>query len=97
MFNQISVKYLTRLRPELSHLNKRKFKHNFQGCVNPLCFCSLERESNSHFFLRCHNYFALRAGITNDLKIIEENTLKLPCLVQLLLSGDPKYNLIHNC
>ena len=35
----------------------------------------------------------------NDLKIIDETILRLfeNSLVQLLLFGDPKYNLIHNC
>ena len=36
------LKFLNRLRLGLSHLNKHKFKHNFQDCVNPLCSCSLE-------------------------------------------------------
>ena len=30
IFNPIGPKYPTRLRLELSHLNERKFKHNFQ-------------------------------------------------------------------
>ena len=97
IFNPISLKYLTRFHLELTHLNKRKFKHNFQDCINPLCSCSLEPESNFHFFLRCHNYFTLHAGLINDLNIIDENILKIPSFVQFLLSGDPKYNLIHNC
>ena len=42
IFNLIGLKYLTRLRLELSHLNEHKFKHNFQDCINPLCTCSLE-------------------------------------------------------
>ena len=54
--NPIGLKLLTRLRLGLSHLNEHKFKHNFQDCINPLCTCSLEIESLSHFFLHCH-YF----------------------------------------
>ena len=41
---------LTRLRLGLSHLNEHRFNHNFQNCINPLCTCSLEVESASHFF-----------------------------------------------
>ena len=35
----------------------------------------------------------------NDLKIIDENILRLSenSLVQLLLFGDPKYNHVDNC
>ena len=98
-FNLIGLKYLPCLLLELSHLSEHKFKHNFQDCINALCACSLGPESNSYFFLRCHNYFTLHAEIMNDLKIIDENILRFPenSLVQLLLFGDPKYNLIHNC
>ena len=54
VFNVLEIKFLTRLRLGLSHLNEHKFKHNFQNCLNPLCSCSLEVESTIHFFLHCH-------------------------------------------
>ena len=54
--NPVGLKLLTRLRLGLSHLNQHKFNHNFQDCLNPLCSCSLEVESASHFFLHCHSY-----------------------------------------
>ena len=44
------VKLLTRLRVGLSHFREYKFRHNFQDTINPLCSCSLEIESTSHFF-----------------------------------------------
>ena len=44
------LRLLTRLRLGLSHLNEHKFNHNFKDCVNPLCPCSLQVESVSHFF-----------------------------------------------
>ena len=50
------VKYLTRLHPCFSHLNERKFRHNFLNTLNPLCNCSFEIEDNEHFFLRCLNF-----------------------------------------
>ena len=99
IFNPIGLKYLTRLCLELSHHNEHKSKHNFQDCINPLCTCSLEPETNSHFFLCCHSYFILCAELMNDLKIIDEYILRLSesSLVQLLLFGDPKYSHIDNC
>ena len=95
IFNLIGLKYLTHLCLELSHLNEHKFKHNFQNCINPLCTCSLEPESNSDFFLCCQRIVELM----NDLKIIYENILRLSenSLVQLLLLKYPEYNLIDNC
>ena len=100
VFNPVDFKYLTRLRLELSHLNKERFNHNFQDCINPLCSCSLEPESNSHFFLRCHHYTILRADLINGLKKIDENRLRLSenSLVKSLLFGDLKYsNHIDDC
>ena len=38
---------LTRLRFGLSHLNEHRFNHNSEGCINPLCTCTLEVESTS--------------------------------------------------
>ena len=54
VFNPFEIKFLTRLRLGLSHLNEHKFKPNFQNCLNPLCSCCLEVESTIHFFLHCH-------------------------------------------
>ena len=83
---------------ELSHFNEHKFKHDFQYFINPLCTCSLEPESNFHFLHCCHNYFTLRDELMNDLKIIDENILRLSenSLVQLVLFGDPNDNLIDD-
>ena len=37
----IGLKLPTRLRLGLSNLNEKRFNHNFENCVNPLCACSL--------------------------------------------------------
>ena len=50
----IGVKLLTRLGLSLNHHNEHRFNHNFENCINPLCTCSLETETISHFFLHCH-------------------------------------------
>ena len=49
----VGLKLLTRLRVNLSHLNEHKFRHNFQDSLNPLCSCSLEPESITHYLLHC--------------------------------------------
>ena len=52
--NPLGLQPLTLLRLGLSHLNEHRFNHNFENCVNPLCSCSLEVESTSHFCLHCY-------------------------------------------
>ena len=96
--NPTGLKFLTRLRLGLSHLNDHKFRHNFKDCINPLCSCSLELETTSHFFLRCHHYTAIRTTLMNDLKTIDENILSLSdnLLIHLLLFGDAKYDSYKN-
>ena len=81
---------LTRLRLGLSHLNEHRFNHNFQNCINPLCTCSLEVESTSHFFMHCLYYNNIRATPLNELKSVDENILKLSDnkLINLLLHVD---------
>ena len=65
--NPIGLKFLTSLRLGLGHLNKYKFKHNFQDCVNLLCLSSLEIEYLSHFFLLCHHLTNIRATLLHEL------------------------------
>ena len=66
----MGMEYLTRLRLGLSHLNNHKFIHNFQDCLNPLCPCSLEVESNIDYFLRCRYYNDIRKTLLNTVKKI---------------------------
>ena len=85
---------ITRLRLDFSHLREHKFKHNFGDALNPLCSCSIEAESTSHYFLRCHFFDALRATLMNDLKNINSD---LPILrdenfTNILLYGNQKFD-----
>ena len=92
--NFAGLRLLTRLQLGLSHLNEHRFSHNFQNCINPLCTCSLEVESISHFFLHCLHYNDTREALLNVLKSIDENILKLSGnkLINLLLYGDSKFD-----
>ena len=45
---------LTRLRLGFSHLREHKFRHVFKDQLNPLCYYSIEAETTTHYFLRCH-------------------------------------------
>ena len=45
--NPIGIKYITRIRLELTHLREHKFKHSFQDTLNPICNYGIE--SAIHF------------------------------------------------
>ena len=96
--NPTGLKFLTRLKPGLSHLNEHKFKHNFQDCVNPLCSCSLEIESLSHFFLHCHHFTNIHATLLDDLQSVDRNIPSFSDneLVDLPLYGSPNFKLNQN-
>ena len=96
--NPLGLRLLTRLRLGLSHLNEHKFNHNFKNCVNPLCTCSLEIESTSHFFLHCDHCNNIRSTLLNELKSLDENILKLPdtTLTNLILYGGSQFNIKQN-
>ena len=96
--NPVGLKFLTRLRLGLSHLNENKYKHNFQDCVNLLCSYSVKIESLSHFFLHCHHLANIRATLLGDLQSADIN---FPCVsdndsVDLLLYGSPNFNSNQN-
>ena len=97
--NPSGVKLLTRLRLGLSHLNKRKFNHSFDYCVNPFRTCCLEPESTSYFFLHCHHYNTIRSILFKDLNSVDKNLLKLSDneLTLILLYGSTEYSLMNNC
>ena len=45
--NPIGIKYITRIRLELTHLREHRFKHSFQDTLNPICNYGIE--SAIHF------------------------------------------------
>ena len=72
-FRHERVNSLTRSRFGLSHLNKRKFRHNFQDYMNPLCSFSLEIENWSDYLLHCHNFHHQRIDLMSSVKSICDN------------------------
>ena len=64
----LGVKLLTRLRVGLSHLSEHRFRHNFQDCLNSLCSCSLEVESNIHFILHWQHFIQSRQALLDSVK-----------------------------
>ena len=98
IYNPSRIKLLTRLRLGLSHLNKNKFNHNFDDCVNPFCTCSLEPESTSHLFLHCHHYNIIKSILFKDINSVDKNLFKLSDkeLTLILLYGSTQYSLMSN-
>ena len=88
------LKYLTRLRLNLSHLRQHKFRHNFQDTLNPLYSCSLETESVNHFLLRCHFFTHARKTLLDNLveTIGDVANISESKLVNILLYGNETFN-----
>ena len=83
---------LARLRLGFRHLHEHKFRQGLKGTLNPLYSCSIEVESPTHYFLRCHFYNSNRATLMNDLENIPIPlpTVSYNDLISLLLHGDDK-------
>ena len=93
----LGIKLLTRLRVGLSHINEHWFRHNFQDCLNPLCSCSLEVESNIHFFLHCQHFIqSYQITLDSVKKIVHISNLTDDALVKLLLYGSLTFNFEEN-
>ena len=94
----MGVKLITRLRLGLSHLIEHRFHHNFENCLNPLCTCSLEVESTTHFFLYCHHFNTIRIIRNNSLKAIDKDIPKVSdsFLTKVIIYGDSEYSDIQN-
>ena len=94
----LGIRLLTRLRLGLSHLNEHRFNHNFDNCINPLCTCTLETESTTHFFLHCHFYTNIHKILLDDLNEININISNFSetALTDLLLHGKSRFDKIQN-
>ena len=67
--------------------------------VNPLCPCSLEAESSSHFFLHCHYHIDIWKTLFQELHSVDDNILNQSDygILKLLLYGCTKLNFKQNC
>ena len=93
IYDPFGIKLLNRLRVDFSHLNERKFRHNFADTLNPLCSCSLEIETTAHFFLRCRNYTDVRLTLMKELYRTDNSiTSRQPNeFLRIILYGDYKF------
>ena len=62
--------------------------------LNPLCSCSIEAESTSYYFLRCHVFDVLLATLMNNLRKIDSDlpTFRDENLTIILLYGNQIYD-----
>ena len=92
--NAIGISLIIRLGLGFNQLRVDKFKNIVRDMLNPLCSCSIEVESTSHFFRRCHFFDALRATLMNDLRNIDGDlpTLSDENLTNILLYGNQIYD-----
>ena len=74
----------------LTHFREHKFKHSFQDCLNPLCFCDNEIETSTHYLLHCPTYTNERMTLLNKIKSINCSMLEFSdaVLTKTLLFGD---------
>ena len=88
--NPKGTRLLTRLLLGLSHLREHKFKHSFQDCLNPFCFCGNEIETSAHYLLHCPSYTNERMTLLNKIKSINCSILEFSDAVvtKTLLFGD---------
>ena len=92
IFDPIGWKFLTPLCLGFSHLDEHKCRHNFQGCINPLCPCSLETENTSHYLLHCHHFSRGCINLMNSVNSVFENfdILSDNIKTDILLFRDPR-------
>ena len=64
----------------------------------PLCTCSLEVESTTHFFLHCYYFNEIHITLNNSLKAINKDIPKLSdsSFTNVILYGDSKYSDMQN-
>ena len=92
------LKFLTRIRLELSHLADHKFRHNFPDFVSPIFGCSQEIEISAHFLLHCSNYHCARQTFFKKINKIDSTILKQndQVITKLLLFGNEKLKVAQN-
>ena len=73
IFDPKGYTFLSRWRLGLSHLNKHRFGHTFQDCMNPLFSCVVEVEDISHYLLHCHHFYHQWIELISNVKSVYNN------------------------
>ena len=73
----LGVKLLSCLRLQFSHLNEHKYRHDFNGMVNPMRSRGTEVETNEHFLLRYNCFSSQRSELFDNLYNLDPSFSKL--------------------
>ena len=94
IFVSQGLKLLTCLHLGFNHLNKHRFRHNFQEYVNPVCSCILEIGDTSHYLLHCHHFTLHCIDLMNSVKSNGNNfeSVTNNNKITLLLYGDSRFH-----
>lgn len=73
----------------MSHLREHIFKHSFQDCLNPLCFCGDDNETFNHYLLDYPTYTNKRMTLLHNIKNINCDILELKdnIMIKIILFG----------
>ena len=73
----------------MSHLREHIFKHSFQDCLNPLCFCGDDNETFNHYLLHYPTYTNKRMTLLHNIKNINCDILELKdnIMIKIILFG----------
>ena len=90
-----NITLLTCLRLNFSHLNERKFRHNFLDPINPMCSCGSEPKITAYFFLRCQNHVISGSKLLKNVYNLHQNLQNYDDdhLIHTLLYGSEKIQL----
>ena len=64
------------MRLGLRHLRYHKFRHNFQDCINAVCVCGLETETNTHCLIHWPLFQSAGQSLLINIRKIDESILK---------------------
>ena len=94
IFDTKDLKFLTRLRLGLSHLNDHQFHHNFKNYLNLLCSDSLEIEDTSYYLLHCQHFSNHRIDLMDSVKsiVINFESMTDNRKRDILLYGDSRFD-----
>ena len=89
VYDSLSVKLLTSLRLQFSHLNEHKFRHSFGDTINAMYACRSEVETTEHFLLQCHLHPPHRLELFENLEKVDWSfsNLNIKDKVSFLLYG----------
>ena len=92
------LKLLTRLQLGLGHLGDHKFRHNFQECVSPTCYCGQDIETTVHFLLHCPNHHCARKTLFHKINQVSGTISRQSdsTITKILLFGDNKLDFETN-